>query len=129
MTRRMKILPEKDENLWTLIVAPTIWAGHFLLCYATAAIWCAKFAARFDSLGAVRWLIGGYTVAALIGIAINGFNGLRRYRHGGAASPEDGDTPEDRHRFLGLATALLAGLSAVAVVFAAIVACYFDDCR
>ena len=125
----MTSLPEKHESLWRLIVSPTIWAAHFLLCYISAAIWCAKFAGRFDSLGPVRWLIALYTVAALIGIGINGLDGLRRHRHGEAMLPHDEDTPEDRHRFLGFATALLAGLSAIAVLFAAVVTLFFHDCR
>jgi uncharacterized membrane protein YbhN (UPF0104 family) len=122
-------LPERKESLWRLVVSPTLWAAHFLLCYITAAIWCAKSAGRFDSLGPVPWLIGLYTAVALAGIAYNGFDGLRRHRHGAATLPHDADTPEDRHRFLGFATALLAALSAVAVVFAALVVCFFHDCR
>jgi hypothetical protein len=43
--------------------------------------------------------------------------------------PHDFDTPGDRHRFLGFATVLLAGLSAVATLFAAVVVLYFEDCR
>ena len=43
--------------------------------------------------------------------------------------PHDFDTPGDRHRFLGFATVLLAGLSAVATLFAALVVLYFKDCR
>jgi hypothetical protein len=122
-------LSERNESLWRLIVSPTIWAIHFLLCYVSAAIWCAKFASRFGPLGPVRWLIAGYTVAALIGIALNGIGGLRRHRHGVARVPHDDDSPADRHRFLGLATALLAGLSAIAVIFAASVLVFFEDCR
>ena len=125
----MKSLHEKHESLWRLVVSPTIWAMHFLLCYVTAAIWCAKFASRFDSLGPVRALIAGYTVVALGGIALNGVDGLRRHQHGEAMLPHDEDTPEDRHRFLGFATALLAALSAVAVLFAAAVTFFFHDCR
>lgn len=125
----MKTLPEKAESLWTMIISPTLWAAHFLLCYLTAAIWCAKFAPRFGPLGPVRWLIAGYTVAALVGIALNGWSGWRRHRLGAASLPHDADTPEDRHRFLGFATTLLAGLSAVAVVYAGMVVFFFHDCR
>lgn len=125
----MSSLPEKHESLWRLVVSPAIWAAHFLLCYITAAIWCAKYAGRFDSLGPVRGLIAAYTAAALIGIGLNGFEGLRRHRHGAATLPHDDDTPEDRHRFLGFATTLLAGLSAIAVLFAAAVTFFFHDCR
>jgi uncharacterized membrane protein YbhN (UPF0104 family) len=126
----MKPLPEKKESLWVLIVSPLVWAAHFLLCYLTAAIWCAKFAGGpAGSANPVRWAIVFYTVLALAGIAINARSGLRRHRHGAESVPHDWDTPEDRHRFLGYATLLLAGLSAVAVLFAASVTLFFGDCR
>ena len=125
----MKPLPEHRESLWRLIVSPTIWAAHFMLCYVTAAIWCAKLESRFDSLTPVRWAIAGYTVVALAGIAYNGWDGWRRHRLGAEPLPHDEDSPGDRHRFLGFATALLAGISAIAVVFAAVAAQYFEDCR
>jgi hypothetical protein len=110
-------------------VSPTIWAGHFLLSYISAAIWCAKYAARYGSIEPVRWAIVVYTVIALAGIAWNGRSGLRQHRFQSESLPHDFDTPGDRHRFLGFATVLLAGLSAVATVFAAFVVLFFDDCR
>jgi hypothetical protein len=125
----MNAPPEHRESLWLLIVSPTIWAAHFLLSYISAAIWCAKFAPRYGSIEPVRWAIVIYTVVALLGIAWNGRSGLRRHRFESESLPHDFDTPGDRHRFLGFATALLAGLSAVATVFAAFVVLFFDDCR
>lgn len=125
----MKAPHEREESLWLLIVSPTIWAAHFMLSYITAAVWCAKFAPADGSLGFVRWAIAGYTVVALAGIALNGRGGLRRHRFGSESLPHDFDTPGDRHRFLGFSTVLLAGLSAVATVFVAIVAIFFEDCR
>jgi hypothetical protein len=122
-------LPEKHERLWLLAVSPTIWAAHFLLCYITAAIWCAKFATRFGSITPVRWAILGYTVAALVAISLNARSGLRRHRRGSESVPHDFDTAGDRHGFLGYATVLLSALSAVAVVFAALVVIFFNDCR
>lgn len=125
----MKRLEEKNESLWRLIVSPLIWAAHFMLCYVTAAIWCAKYAPRFGSLEPVRWAIAVYTVLALIGIAWNGWDGLKRHQFGAESLPHDFDSPGDRHRFLGFATVLLAGLSAVATIFAALVVVFFEDCR
>ena len=46
-------LPEEKESLWLLAVSPAIWAGHFVLCYLTAAIWCAN-GAQTTLLGGVR---------------------------------------------------------------------------
>lgn len=127
--RREDDRPERHENLWLLIVSPTIWGVHFMLSYITAAVWCAKFAGPGGSLQPVRWAIAAYTVLALIGIAFNGLSGWRRHKFGDERLPHDFDTPGDRHRFLGFATALLAGLSVVAVLFAAAVVLFFHDCR
>jgi hypothetical protein len=116
-------------SLWLLTFAPAIWAAHLLLCYITAAIWCAKFVSFGGGLGSVRAAVWSYTAAALVGITIVGWEGLRRHRHGTEATTHDLDSAEDRHRFLGFATLLLAGLSAVAVLYAALAAIYFETCR
>jgi hypothetical protein len=116
-------------SLWLLTIAPTIWAAHLLVSYITAAIWCAKFAAPGGALGGIRSAIAWYTVAALLGIAWIAWEGFRRHRHGTEATTHDLDSVEDRHRFLGFATLLLAGLSAVGVLYAALAATYFDTCR
>jgi hypothetical protein len=116
-------------SLWILTIAPTIWAAHLLLCYVTAAIWCAKFVPFGGPLDGIRSAIMWYTVVALGGIGIIGSEGFRRHRSGTEATTHDLDTAEDRHRFLGFATLLLSGLSAVAVLYAALAASYFDTCR
>lgn len=120
---------ESQQSLWRLILAPTIWAAHFLLSYITAAIWCEKVAGRDGSLGGARVAIAIYTLLALAGIGWNCWDGWRRHRHRGGEVPHDADTPEDRHRFLGFAMMLLAGLSGIAVLFAALVVVFFSDCR
>ena len=124
----MKELREEKESLWFLVVSPTIWAAHFLLCYITAAIWCAKRGAD-ASLSGVRAAIAIYTMLAIIGIVLNGWSGYRRHRFGNARLPHDFDSPEDRHRFLGFATLLLALLSGVAVLYAALVIFFFWNCH
>ncbi len=69
----MMRLPEPPTpghySLWLLTIAPSIWAAHLLLCYITAAIWCAKFAVAGGPLGGVRSAVTWYTIAALVGIA------------------------------------------------------------
>lgn len=121
--------PEQKESLWLLIVSPTIWAAHFMLSYITAAVWCAKQATRAGSIAPVRWAIATYTLLALVGIVLNGWGGWRRHRLGREPVPHHEDTPGDRHRFLGFATLLLAGLSVTATALAALVVFYFEDCR
>jgi hypothetical protein len=116
-------------SLWLLTIGPTIWAAHLLLCYVTAAIWCAKFVPSGGPLGGIRSAIMWYTAVALTGIAIIGWEGFRRHSYGTETTTHDLDTPEDRHRFLGFATLLLSGLSAVGVLYAALAATYFETCR
>jgi hypothetical protein len=128
MRIEMTELREQPWRVWLLALSPTVWAAHFLMCYVTAAVWCAKLPAG-TSLQPVRLAIGGYTVAALAGIAIVWWIGFRAWTHGRDPGPYDADTPEDRHRFLGFATVLLSGLSGIAVVYAALVPVFLDTCQ
>ena len=120
--------PERD-TLWLLTISPIIWAAHLLLCYITAAIGCGRFFAPGGSLDSVLTGIAFYTVVALAGIAFVGWEGFRRHRHGTEATTHDLDSAEDRHRFLGFATLLLSGLSALAVAYVALAVTFFDTCR
>jgi hypothetical protein len=123
-------LQERSESLWRLAAPPLVWALHLLLSYCTAAIYCTKYApARDASLGGVRVAIGAYTVVSLLAIGVAGVRGYQRHRFGDAETPHDFDTPEDRHRFLGFATFLLAAISAVAVVYQALPALFIGSCR
>lgn len=120
---------EDNRSLWVLAASPGIWAAHLMLSYIGVAIWCAKLARPMQPLGLVRLAIAALTVVALTGIAIVGWRGWKRHRLGDEPPPHDDDTPEDRTRFLGLATMLLSGLSAVAVLYAALVVVFVEDCR
>jgi hypothetical protein len=122
--------PTSDHySLWLLTIGPAIWAAHLLLSYITAAVWCAKFVGFGGSLGGVRAAIVWYTAIALAGIAAVGWEGFRRHSYGTEATTHDLDSREDRHRFVGFATLLLSGLSAVGVLYAALAAQYFETCR
>jgi hypothetical protein len=116
-------------SLWLLTIAPAIWAAHLLLCYITAAIWCAKFVPQDGTLGSIRTAITWYTAVALAGIVLIGWEGFRRHSYGTETTTHDLDSVDDRHRFLGFATLLLAGLSAVGVLYAALAATFFESCR
>ncbi len=120
---------ERRETLWMLPLAPGVWAAHFVASYATAAVYCAKLADPEGSLSTVRVAITLYTLVALAAVVAIGYVGLRRHRFGAAALPHDDDTPEDRHRFLGFATLLLSGLSAVAVMFSGLVVVFIRSCE
>ncbi len=120
---------ESNQSLWLLIASPTIWASHFLASYLTAAIWCAKFAGPDRSLGNARVAIAVYTLVALVGIGYSGFIGYRRNRFQHRTLPLDRDTSEDRHRFLGFASLLLSGMSAIATLFVALAAFFIEKCH
>ncbi len=120
---------EKRESLWMLIIGPTIWAAHFMASYVGAAVWCAKVVGRDGGLGALRWGLAGLTVVALAGIAAAAWIGWRRHSYGKATVPHDFPTDADRHRFLGFATLLLAGLSFVATLYVALPLIFVASCR
>jgi hypothetical protein len=122
-------LHERDDSLWRLAASPLAWAGHLLLSYCTAAIWCEKVAGRAGSLSGARVAIAIYTACALVVIGGFGWRGYKRHTLLGSALPHDADTPEDRHRFLGFATLLLSGLSALAVLYQALAAVIIGSCR
>lgn len=112
-------------TLWTLIVPPTVWAGHFLFCYLWVAVSCAKLGAfpRFT----LAFVIG--TGVALAIIAASGWIAWIQSRTPGDPPPHDEGTDIDRLRFLAHATVLLAALSFVAVIFTAAPALMLTDCR
>ena len=127
---RNRDLSEAGDSLWTVTWAPTLWALHFLGCYIPSAIVCAHFS-RID--GIVEDLRAGIAILtgiALIGIALVGWRGWRRwdylhdkdYEHGGAAD-------EDRHEFLGHATVLLAVISFVGVIYTSLPALILHTCQ
>lgn len=122
-------LPERSGSLWMLTAGPTTWAVHFLLCYVTAAVWCAKVATRAAALDDVRGALAAYTAIALAAIVFFGWRGLRQHRWGSATLPHDAATAADRHRFLGFATVLLCGLSFVAVVYVGMAIAVIGTCR
>ena len=120
---------KKRESLWTLIIAPSVWAAHFLLCYITAAVWCAKVVGREGPLGGVTAAVGIYTALALVGIGYLGWRGYARMQTGAGKAPFATDSPRGRRRFIGFAIVLLSLLSAVAVVFTGLVVVFMNTCH
>lgn len=119
---------ERRQSLWILAASPGVWAAHFMLCYITAAVWCAKQPDPMTPLIAVRIAIAVYTALALAAIGFVGWGGHRASSLAGTPPPYDADTPEDRRRFVGFATLLLSGLSALAVLYAALVPVFIGSC-
>ncbi|TWT99452.1 hypothetical protein Pla108_03910 [Botrimarina colliarenosi] len=120
---------ESDESLLAIFVSPAVWAAHFMACYITAAVWCEKFSGDSLSLAPVRVAFGVYTLLAVALIGVNGWFGYRRIRRTPGDHAYGADRAEDRHRFLGYVTTLLAGLSLVATLFVAAVALFVETCH
>ena len=129
MRATQEIVAERPWSILMLAASPTVWAAHFTICYVTGAIWCAKAPDAITPLGGVRTAVFVATLLALAGIALTGWWGYRAHALGDASVPHDDDTPEDRHRFMGFATLLLSGLSALAVIYAALVVVFIRTCE
>ena len=87
-----------------LALPPAIWAVHFVLAYATAAIACAKL----HDLGPARTVIAVATVVALALLAVTAWRAGRD--------------------FIGKMTIAVAALSAVAVVYETLAAVFIGSC-
>jgi hypothetical protein len=119
-----------SRGVWGLTVGPTIWALHFLACYAGGAVFCAKLVGEGSTMAQLQQAIAAVTALALAGIAVVGWRAWHRWGFTeGAQPPHDADTPEDRERFLGLSILLLSGLSFVATLYTALVGALAASCR
>ncbi len=127
-----QIIHERGQgtDLVRVIMAPTIWAGHFLVVYVGGALWCAR-AGREAGIDPVRWLTLAASVIAL-GLIAAIFRSLWRVRTPGdfQRNPDfSGNEPEDRHRFLSHVGITLCALSAVSILFVALPTLMVDTCR
>jgi hypothetical protein len=117
-------------DLWRVIVAPIIWATHFLFSYVTVAVFCEK-AGRRAALDPAELAVSIGTIVALAGITWASHS-LWKVR-GRSLTDNDFEfehnTPEERHRFLSHVALMLCVLSAVAVVYVAIPMIYLSTCR
>ncbi|MFN0102618.1 MAG: hypothetical protein ACKV2U_11075 [Bryobacteraceae bacterium] len=120
---------EERQSLWLLVLSPSIWAAHFLVSYAAAAIWCGAVAGRDREVDVIRMGIFIFGSLALVCVGAIGKIGWRKYKLDGGDPPFDKDTAEDRHRFLGAATVLLSALSAVAIAYVCLSLLFVRDCR
>ena len=117
-------------DLWRVIIAPIVWAVHFLFCYVFAAVYCEKLG-RDAPLDFATWVIVGATIVAL---ALIGLSTLHLWRVRGRSLTDNDleyehNTPEERHRFLSHVALMLCVLSAVAVLYVAIPMLYLTSCR
>ncbi|CZT37160.1 hypothetical protein [Rhizobium sp. 9140] len=117
------------ETFWTLFTAPIVWALHFLMCYVAFAVFCATQGALALSFDTVRLALGGVTVVALGVIVLSAWLAWRQWSFGTDGPPHDAPTDEDRRKFQGFATLLLAGLSFVAVLYVSVPLLFIGACQ
>jgi uncharacterized membrane protein YozB (DUF420 family) len=117
-------------DLWRVILAPTVWSLHFLVCYVGAAIYCEKLG-REAALDPVRILVVLATVAGLAVVGVS-TRGLLRVR-GRSLTDSDFDyeynSPEERHRFLSHVALMLSALSAIGMIYVALPVFLLGSCR
>lgn len=118
------------DSLWSLIAGPTIWAVHFLFCYISAAIFCAKAADPVTDFYMLRIAISVATILALLGIAIAGTQAVDDWRRAlNAEWAVDEDSLPIRRRFVGRAAFLLSGLSIIATIYVGMTILSASSCR
>lgn len=129
MIRKLHKLAQRlKSSLWMLVVPPTVWALHFLFSYVYGAVRCAKSGSA-EVIVDIRTGIAVATVVALLLVVAFGYIAWAQSRVQGDLPPYQDSTDEDRLRFLAVSTLLLAGLSFVAILFTALPAFVFEDCR
>lgn len=124
----MQRVAEARQRLWIVLAPLVVWGVHFMACYITAALLCGP-AVPGEGPMLPPTLFVVYTAVAGAAIVVFGWMGWKAHSLGDAEAPHDADSPEDRHRFLGLATLLFAGLSFVAVVYSAMAIVMVPTCQ
>jgi hypothetical protein len=116
------------QSLWAPVIAPVIWAIHFMTCYTWAALACGRLASD-QSFARAQTGIGIATAVAAIAIALCLMSGFHHLGRRLPDQPNDDGTPEDRTRFMGFTTMLLAALSLIATLFVGVAAIGMGACR
>lgn len=124
---RLRSLAESNASLWIMAASPVIWSLHFLASYGVAATWCGRLGD--GSALAPRAAIAGMTAIAVVAIAGIGAVAWSWHRGASGPPPHDADSAEDRRGFMGFATLLLSGLSAVGVLYSGLAAVIIRTCQ
>ncbi len=122
--------PGEGTHLWQVLLAPTIWALHFLVVYPGVAVYCAK-AGRGALLDPAR---GPVLVASAIALGVLAWLFLTAWRRRRPSVTDadltfEANTPEERHRFLTHMSLAASSLSIVAVIYTTIPILVLETCR
>ncbi|HEY0845723.1 MAG TPA: hypothetical protein VGE12_10160 [Noviherbaspirillum sp.] len=106
------------DRLISLISAPLIWAGHFLLCYVWVSLACAF------GWKAIGTPIAIFTLLALTLLAYTGWVNYRKWTQTRHSNPPDADL----RAFFALNSMMLCGVSAIALIWVAFPAALLPPC-
>lgn len=106
------------QRLWIPVIAPVTWSCHFTFVTVAAALGCGRFSDGLTGRYTLAILV--VTAVALVVMALCLAHGARLLRYDWPERSHDDDSGEDRRRFLGYMTMLLAGLSVIATLYSAI---------
>ena len=117
----------RADPIWVPVVAPVIWAMHFLGCYAWLVLACGRFRDPIVQQPTAA-AITGVTAIALIAITVLFVHGWRRHGYDLPDQPNDDASPQDRTKFMAFTTMLLAGLSWIATLYVGLAAWSIGGC-
>lgn len=114
------------NSLLSLVAAPIVWAAHFLLSYVIVSLACAAGLTESWVAGitAIQASIGALTLVAIALLVWSGIVNHDKWRR----APRSASAGDDMSRFFALASVLLCGLSAVAVIWVAFPAFILPSC-
>jgi len=116
---------ERHETLWIPVIAPVVWAFHFQVCYALAALSCGRFTAMGRGAATEVALTTAVAVAIIVACFVRGW---QRHGYDLAIGANDDDSAIDRQHFVAVTTMLLAGLSLMGTLFVGIAAMVVEPC-
>ena len=121
-----KEFSDEAGSLWRIALAPSVWAGHFVLCYASVSLACVRGLLPIE---ATRLSLIAVSVIVLVFFVWQGWRAWRQWapERGHAAALSEGKA-EDRHRFLGHATFLLTLISGIATVYTTLPLLLLEGC-
>lgn len=107
----------RPDRLTGMVGGFLLWSVYFVAVYGLQAIGCKYGWNRVElgTLNTLSLLLATLTLLTLVAIAGVAYGGYRCWAAGGQTRSIRWS--EDRHRFMGLATLLIAMLSAVATVW------------
>ena len=121
-----KEFSDEAGSLWRIALAPSVWAGHFVLCYASVSLACVRGLLPIE---ATRLSLIAVSVIVLVFFVWQGWRAWRQWapERGHPSALSEGKA-EDRHRFLGHATFLLTLISGIATVYTTLPLLLLEGC-